>query len=126
MRMKKSIINALFIPALMVIFLIGLSTQIRGQELSKSSQTLPADVNKIISNSCMPCHSAKGGLLSRSKLNFDEWAQYSAEKQKSHASKIYSEVSKKKMPPTDVRETRPDLIPTTEQVEVIKKWKDAF
>ena len=124
--MKKSVKPLAVSCVIMMLFIMGLISPSRGQEKPGVSSPLPADVNKIITNSCMPCHSSKGGMLSRSKLNLDEWTQYGADKQKSKASKIYSEVLKSKMPPKDVRETRPELIPTESQVEILKKWKDSF
>jgi hypothetical protein len=64
--------------------------------------------------------------MSRTKLNFSEWASYSAEKQQEKANKIYKEVSKDKMPPKSAREANPGIVPTKEQVETIKKWVDSF
>lgn len=124
--MKKSVRPKVIANLIMILFITGFISYVRGQEKSVVSSPLPSEVSKIVMNSCMPCHSSKGGMLSRSKLNFDEWSQYSADKQKSKASKIYSEVSKNKMPPKDVRQTRPDIIPTESQVGVIKKWRDSF
>jgi uncharacterized membrane protein len=124
--MKKSVRPLAVSYVIVMLFIMGLISPCSGQEKTEVSSPLPADVNKIVTNSCMPCHSSKGGMLSRTKVNFDEWTQYSADKQKSKSSKIYSEVSKNKMPPKDVRETRPDIIPTASQVEVLKKWKDSF
>jgi hypothetical protein len=64
--------------------------------------------------------------MSRGKLNFTEWATYSAEKQKEKAQAMYKEISKNKMPPKSARETRPEIIPTKENVDVIKKWADSL
>ena len=99
---------------------------INGQETSKASPSLPDNINKIVSVSCMPCHSANGGYLSRTKLNFSEWADYSADKQKKKAGQMYKELKKNAMPPKDAREANPDIIPTKEQVEIIKNWADSF
>lgn len=99
---------------------------VNGQETSKVSPALPDDVNKIVTFSCMPCHSSTGGYMSRSKLNFTEWIQYSADKQKDKAEKMYSSLKKGKMPPKSARETRPEIIPTSDQVETIKKWAESL
>jgi hypothetical protein len=74
----------------------------------------------------MPCHSSAGGMMSRSKLNFTEWTQYSPEKQKEKAEKMYSELNKGKMPPKNARESRPEIIPTKDQIDSIKKWSESF
>jgi hypothetical protein len=110
---------------LIFIFLV-LCNAITGQETSKASQPLPDNINKIVSVSCMPCHSADGGYLSRTKLNFSEWADYSADKQKKKAAQMYKELNKNAMPPKDARAANPDIIPTKEQVEIIKNWADSF
>ena len=105
---------------------IYMAFPVRAQELPKASPGLPEDVNKIVTTSCMPCHSSKGGMMSRSKLNFSEWAQYSPEKQKEKADLVLKELKKGGMPPKSVREDRPELIPTREQVNIIKKWSESF
>ena len=102
------------------------AVKMNGQEAVKTSFYLPESIHNIVSVSCMPCHSSTGGIMSRTKLNFSEWASYSAEKQKEKAEKIYKEVSKDKMPPKSAREANPGIVPTKEQVDIIKKWVDSF
>jgi hypothetical protein len=74
----------------------------------------------------MPCHTSKGGLFSRGKLNFTEWTQYSPAKQKEKAEKMYSVLKKGAMPPKSVRETRPEIVPAKEQIEIIQKWAESL
>jgi hypothetical protein len=97
-----------------------------GQDTTKLSPPLPDNINKIVTVSCMPCHTSEGGLLSRGKLNFTEWTQYSLSKQKEKADNMYSEIKKEKMPPKSARETRPDIIPTKDQTDIIKKWAESL
>lgn len=87
---------------------------------------LPDNVNKIVSVSCVPCHTSDGGLMARSKLNFMEWAQYSPEKQKEKAEKIYSLVNGGAMPPKSARNDHPENVPTKEQADAIKTWSESF
>lgn len=124
--MKKTAVTPLLVPGFIIISLIFLSFQVRGQEGSKTSSALPEEVNKIVTASCTPCHTSNGGLMSRSKLNFTEWTNYSPEKQKERASKMFSELNKAAMPPKSARAKRPELIPTIEQVEIIKKWSESL
>lgn len=107
-----------------IFFVLTLS--LSGQETSPASAPLPASINKIVSVSCMPCHSSKGGLLSRSKLNFDDWTSYSAEKQKKKAGEMYKKLKKAQMPPKTARENNPDIIPTSEQIGIIKDWANSL
>jgi len=123
--MKKPT-NSLISLSLLFSGLFLLNIPVNGQEVSKLSPPLPDNINKIVSFSCMPCHGSKGGMMARTKLNFAEWTQYSAEKQKEKAAKIYSELNKGKMPPKDARESRPEIIPAKDQIDEIKKWADSF
>jgi len=124
--MKKKDSNSRIIYLFFIITFLGMTTAVRSQDTTKVSPPLPENINKIVSASCMPCHSAKGGMMARTKLNFNEWTSYPAEKQKEKASDIYKEVSKDKMPPKNARENNPGIIPTKEQVGIIKKWVDSF
>jgi len=54
-------------------------------------------------------------------LNFTEWTNYSPEKQKERAAKSYSEINKGAMPLKLPEKKRPDLIPTNDQADIIKK-----
>ena len=124
--MKKATMTFLRVLLTLVSVLFILNFSVSGQENSKLFPTLPDDVYKIVSFSCVPCHTSTGGLMSRSKLNFTEWTQYSQEKQKAKAEKMYSMLKKDKMPPKDARETRPEIIPTEDQIDIIKKWADSL
>jgi len=99
---------------------------VKGQESTKESPALPEEINKIVTVSCIPCHTSTGGILSRGKLNFTEWTKYSLETQKKKAAKMYSELKKDAMPPKSARETRPEIIPTKDQIDIIKKWSESF
>lgn len=39
---------------------------------------------------------------------------------------MYKEVKKGEMPPKSARETRPDIIPSSEQLKIIKNWVDSL
>jgi hypothetical protein len=124
--MKKAAVS-LFTGLIILVFsLFILNIQAAGQEVSKESPALPENINKIVSFSCVPCHTSKGGLMSREKLNFTEWTKYSVKKQKEKAEKIYSELKKSAMPPKNARENRPEIIPTKEQVNIIQKWAESL
>jgi hypothetical protein len=107
------------------LFLI-LNCTLFGQETSGLSGALPESINKIVSVSCMPCHSSTGGIMSKTKLNFSEWTSYSPDKQKKKAETMYKELKKDEMPPKTARENNPDIIPTREQKEIIKAWADSL
>ena len=122
--MKKMLRSLLLALIFMIPGMFFLNFSVLGQETSGESPALPENVNKIVSFSCVPCHTSKGGLMSRTKLNFTEWTQYSPSKQKEKAQKMYSVLKKGAMPPKSARENRPEIIPTPDQVEIIKKWSE--
>lgn len=124
--MKKTVVASLSISGYLIFSLFLLSFQAKAQDTTKTSAPLPDDINKIVTTSCMPCHSNQGGLMSKTKLNFTEWTNYSPEKQKEKAAKMFSELNKGEMPPKNAREKRPDLIPDSVQILVIKKWAESF
>lgn len=124
--MKKMDLSASLLTLSLVFGLFLLPQPAAGQENTKSLSAIPDDVNKIVTVSCVPCHTSEGGLMSKSKLNLTEWANYSPEKQKEKAAKMYSELNKGAMPPKKAREMKPELIPTKDQIEIIKKWSESF
>jgi hypothetical protein len=124
--MKHSVIYPVGANPFLIFILLISCLPAFGQNTQNASTPLPDRINKIVSVSCMPCHSPDGGFLSKSKLNFSEWAEYSAEKQKKKAEKMYKELKKDAMPPKEARENNPDIIPTKEQIEIIKAWADSF
>jgi mono/diheme cytochrome c family protein len=125
--MKRIDLTLRIILAFLFFGLLFLNLPVTGQEKPNViSAALPADVIQIVSVSCVPCHTSDGGVMSKSKLNLTEWANYSPEKQKEKAAKMYSELSKGAMPPKKAREKSPEKIPTMEQTAVIKKWSESF
>jgi hypothetical protein len=124
--MKRSVIFLTGSYLFLILIFVMAGKTVIGQEISKVSAPLPDSISKIVSVSCMPCHSSNGGMLSRTKLNLTEWTDYSADKQKKKAAQMYKELNKNAMPPKDARETNPDIIPTKEQIEIIKSWADSI
>jgi hypothetical protein len=124
--MKKPVSQLSFVfPAILALLLL-FNFSLSGQNPTSVSPSLPDSINAIVSVSCMPCHSNNGGLFSRPKLNFDEWNQYTADRQKERATMIYSELNKGAMPPKSAREKFPEKIPTNVQVAVIKNWSETL
>ena len=124
--MKKNVLALFSVPGFLILTFLLLSSQATAQEVSKTGSALPDSVNVIITASCTPCHTSEGGMMAKSKLNFTEWTNYSPEKQKEKAAKMYSEINKGAMPPKMAREKKPESIPTKEQLEIIKRWSESF
>ena len=124
--MKKNAWRSLMNTVILAFVLLFVNSAAKGQDNKKLVASFPDDVNKIVTASCTPCHTDKGGTMSKSKLNFTGWEKYTPEKQKEKAKKMYAELNKGKMPPKAAREKHPELIPTAEQVDVIKKWSETY
>ena len=124
--MKQSFRFSVGANLFLVLFFLVFSPGAKAQDASAVSAPLPDNINKIVSVSCMPCHSATGGIMSRTKLNFSEWTSYSSEKQMKKAEQMYKELKKGEMPPKDAREANPGIIPTSEQLDIIKVWADSL
>jgi len=124
--MKKISLALMLFTASLSFGLFLFNSTATAQDSVKAVSAIPDDVNKIVSASCTPCHTSNGGLMSKAKLNLTEWTSYSPEKQKEKAAKMYYEINKGAMPPKKAREKNPELIPTKEQTEIIKKWSESF
>jgi hypothetical protein len=72
------------------------------------------------------CHGDNGGRLPKSRLYFSRWAGYGIAKEAEKASLICSSARKGKMPPKSVRDSKPELITTREQVDLICNWAESL
>lgn len=124
--MKKTVLVKFMIPGFIMAAMFLMSIQTKAQDTLTQGKVLPDSINQIISYSCMPCHSSDGGLMSRTKLNFTVWTNYSPAKQKEKAAKMLDELNNGKMPPKMAREKKPETIPTPKQIAVIKRWAASF
>jgi mono/diheme cytochrome c family protein len=124
--MKKTLAASLPVSGFIMIILVLSCFQAKAQDTLKKGSVLPDEIYSIVTKSCTPCHTSEGGLMAKSKLNFTEWTNYSPEKQKEKAAKMYAEINKGAMPPKMAREKRPETIPTKDQTELIKKWSESF
>jgi hypothetical protein len=123
--MKKTK-HSLLKSGLMVSAFVFIGLVANGQDKPKVDPSIPDSVNVIVSASCTPCHTSEGGLMARSKLNLSVWSTYSPEKQKEKAVRMYNQVDSAKMPPEKAREKNPELIPTPEQIAVIRRWSESL
>jgi hypothetical protein len=90
------------------------------------SVTIPQNIYKIIQNSCVDCHAKGGKMMAMSHVNFSDWDNYPPEKKAVKAANIVKILQKNKMPPKLYRESHPETILTSAQVESIVKWADSL
>jgi hypothetical protein len=109
--------------------LIIMLTNVRiasGQDMKVQISPIPDNINKIFQTSCMQCHGINGGMMPLAKLNFSKWSEYSDVKKAEKASKICSVLNNELMPPKSIRKSKPELIPTKEQIGLICKWAETL
>jgi len=86
---------------------------------------IPENIQAIISNKCMGCHSNKANAgKSKMKMNFDKFTngKYSNGKIISKLGKITKMLSLNKMPPRKFLEKYPDKKLTDEESKLIIDW----
>jgi mono/diheme cytochrome c family protein len=111
----------------MILIAILLNLQmVTGQTGKGSSSSIPENINKIFNTSCIQCHGRNGKTMALARINFPNWAAYSVVKQAEKASLICSTLSKGAMPPKPVRESKPELNPTKEQIDLICTWAESL
>lgn len=99
---------------------------VSGQTGKEQDIPIPDSINNVFLISCMPCHGSKGGRLPGTRLNFSRWKGYSTGKKIEKASLICAAVRKGSMPPGSVKESKPELLPTKVQIDLICKWAESL
>lgn len=117
----------IIVPATIILLfagLIGATPAGNGQESVKAKKgiEIPADLDKVFTNSCMPCHSENGKALAKSLLNFSKWDKYGTRTQVKKSRAICKMISKGEMPPAQFVESSPELAVTQAQKESICNW----
>lgn len=87
---------------------------------------IPAEINKIFTTSCTPCHFEGGKFMALSMVNFSNWTKYSDTKSGKKAGMICYALNKGKMPPGKVRKEIPEIVPSKEQIDLICKWAESL
>lgn len=121
--------NKLLIPATCAIllilasFIIAPATAVaQDSQKAKSGLLIPADLQPVIKNSCMPCHSSGAKGLAKSRVNFSNWETSKPSTLVKKGKAICKMITKDKMPPAQFRESSPELALTPAQKEAICKW----
>jgi cytochrome c5 len=112
---------------LISLFVLAANLQIVSGQIKEDQTTpVPENINKIFQASCMDCHGSNGKILPRTKLDFSKWTEYDAAEKAKKAYNICSELTEGFMPPKSIRKSKPELIPTKEQIKLICKWADSL
>ena len=122
---RSNQINGRFWCIVLIAFLTNIHIS-SGQAKKEQQYPIPDTINTIFQTSCMSCHGFKGGRFPKSRLNLSRWAMYGAAKEKEKASLICTTLSKGAMPPKSIRKSKPGLIPTKEQIDLICRWAESL
>jgi mono/diheme cytochrome c family protein len=121
---KSFYLKGIFLTAVFTVILACLGS-VSAQTKKEKKATIPENVNTIFQTSCMPCHGEKGGRLPATKLDFSRWAGYKEGQRVEKASAICNSVRKGTMPPKSFIESKPELVLTKEQADLVCKWADS-
>ncbi|MCX6226751.1 MAG: heme-binding domain-containing protein [Bacteroidia bacterium] len=127
--MKKAIL--IFGAAAILIIVTGFiidSAAGAGQDSLKSANGLliPADLQNVITKSCMPCHSNDGKKMAKAMVNFSNWNTSKPGTLVKKGKAICKMISKDAMPPAQFKEANPELALTPAQKEAICKWTNSM
>jgi hypothetical protein len=123
--MKKSRLLTVSTMLSIILFLLVYSQRVAGQS-TVSSPPLSDNMSKFFSGHCTPCHFNNGAKMAMIFVNFDDWTKNTPEKQYEKAQKITKMVSSGKMPKKSEVKKRPEIVPTKEQIEMVKTWAATF
>ena len=99
---------------------------VSAQPVKEQQLPIPANISTIFQTSCMPCHGNQGTPVSTSKVNFSKWSDYDMTKEAEIASLVCLSLRKGIMPPRSARKSKPEAVPTKEQIDLICKWAESF
>lgn len=114
---------AIGLVAITVSFVPAISKSVKPNASTHvTTNAIPSDIKAIFDKSCAGCHSEGGNFMAKAKVNFSNWDSYDAQKQAKKGADICKMLTKGKMPPKSVRKSKPELIPTQEQITSICNW----
>jgi len=126
--MKKShyVMFAMFGIAIAALLFISPYKAVSQKKNAQSSYSIPDDVATVLRSSCASCHGTGGNGMAQSAWSFNSWDKYSAKKQAKKSKSICNAITNGSMPPSYVRQSNPDRIPTAVQGEVVCKWANSL
>lgn len=122
--MKKIIVLGAILMAGFVFYGFVLNKTEKSQ-LTPQDETfqIPADVQKVLDNSCTGCHSSEAkNTKAKMKLKFDEMGSMKTFKLAGKLSDIAKEIEEDKMPPSKAIEKYPDIKLSAEEKALVVDW----
>jgi hypothetical protein len=115
----------IFLLTGIVVGIIGFSAAFVNREkspLPSPTVDIPDSVWAVFEKCCTDCHGTMASGLAKSKLNFDKWEAYPAEKQAAKAASICSIMKKGKMPPRNYLDNNPGSAPNETEINRVCDW----
>ena len=126
MKKFNFILIALFAILLTTALITCPLKAISQKQTSLTSFAFPENVANILRTSCISCHGEGGKEMAMTMWNFNKWETYSTEKQSKKANEFCDAITKEKMPPSSIRKSNPEQIPTAAQLDIICKWANSL
>jgi hypothetical protein len=114
---------ALAIAAFLTISPIKSANQ---KTMTLSTNSIPDDVSKILKKSCTGCHDEGGNGMAMTMWNYSAWDTYPAKKQAKKSSAMCDAMTNASMPPSEIRKSYPDRVPTAAQIQIVCKWANSL
>jgi len=113
-----------------LIFVLGFSIHLGNRSNDRSDSTdikpalgFPEEIQKILNNSCLDCHTADGmSEDAKEELNFTDWYEYEDSEKISLLEDICEEMGEREMPPRKYINNHPDSKPDDEQIKKVCEW----
>jgi len=122
--MKKFILLGSFLIAGFVFFGFVQDNAEKSQQAPQDETfQIPANVQKVLDNSCTGCHSNESNnTKAKLKLKFDELSSLKTFKLSGKLSDIAKEIEEDKMPPSKAIEKYPDMKLSAEDKALLVNW----
>jgi hypothetical protein len=122
-KLNLIIISIVVVSFISVLLIYPVKVNSQKEKVLAVAGSVPDSLNKIFTNSCMPCHYNGGSKGANFALNFSNWNKYSPEKQAKKSAAIFKKVSDGSMPPKSFKEGKPL---TKAQVISVGKWTNSL
>lgn len=122
--MKKIILLSSFLIAGFVFFgFVQDNAEKSQQTVQDETFQIPADVQKVLDNSCVGCHTSDSkNVKAKQKLKFEDLTSMKSYKLSGKLSDIAKEIEEDKMPPSKFLENYPDKKLSAEDKALVLNW----
>jgi hypothetical protein len=127
-KMKKThyVLISMFVISVAALLFISPTRALSQKKIVMSYYSIPDDVAEVLRSSCASCHSAGGNGMAMSVWSLSSWDKYSTKKQAKKSKSICNAITNGSMPPSWVKQSNPDRIPSAAQTEIVCRWANSL